>query len=182
MDIKETAICDAFLIKPSVYKDTRGAFIENWNLKTFNKVLGLDIKFVQENYSKSNANVLRGLHYQYEKPQGKLVRVLSGEVRDVIVDIRKSSRTYGKFFVTDLDAKTNYQLWVPPGLAHGFYVLSENAEFSYHTTDYYNPGDEYTIKWDDQELDINWKLNEKKPILSEKDMLGLNFLEAPHFD
>ena len=182
MNIKETSICGAYLIKPVIYEDNRGAFMENWNLRVFNQVLGLNVTFVQQNHSKSEANVLRGLHYQHEKPQGKLVRVLSGLVRDVIVDIRKSSPTYGTYFVTELDAQTNSQLWIPEGLAHGFYVVSETAEFCYHTTDYYNPGDEYTIKWDDQELNIDWKLNDQKPLLSDKDNLGLDFMEAPHFD
>jgi len=182
INIEETNICGAYVIKPLIYEDNRGAFMENWNLRLFNKVLGLNISFVQQNHSKSHANVLRGLHYQHEKPQGKLVRVLAGAVRDVIVDIRKSSPTYGSYFVAELNSETNSQLWIPEGLAHGFYVVSETAEFCYHTTDYYNPGDEYTIKWDDQELNIDWKLNDQKPLLSDKDILGLDFMEAPHFD
>lgn len=182
MVILETNIFGACFIKPLIYEDHRGAFMENWNLKVFNKVLDLNVSFVQQNYSKSHFNVLRGLHYQYEKPQGKLVRVLSGAVRDVIVDIRKSSPTYGSYFAAELNAENNSQLWIPEGLAHGFYVVSETAEFCYHTTDFYNPGDEYTIKWDDQELNIDWKLNNQKPLLSDKDILGLDFKEAPHFD
>ncbi len=182
MNIEETNIFGAYFIKPLIYEDHRGAFMENWNLRRFNKVLGLNVSFVQQNYSKSHANVLRGLHYQHEKPQGKLVCVLSGAVRDVIVDIRKSSPTYGSYFVSELNAETNSQLWIPEGLAHGFYVMSETAEFSYHITDYHNPDDEYTIRWDDKELNIDWKLNNQKPILSEKDILGLDFMEAPHFD
>ena len=182
MNIEKTNIFGAYLIKPTIYEDSRGTFMENWNVRLLSNAVGEKISFVQQNYSKSDMNVLRGLHYQHKKPQGKLVRVLAGVVRDVIVDLRKSSPTFGSYFLTELKAANNIQLWIPQGIAHGFYVVSQSAEFSYHTTDYYNPGDEYTIKWDDQELNIDWKLNGQKPLLSDKDILGLSFMEAPHFD
>jgi dTDP-4-dehydrorhamnose 3,5-epimerase len=169
-----TAIADVFLLEPKVFGDERGFFYESFNEKAFREATGVDVRFVQDNHSKSARNVLRGLHYQVEQPQGKLVRVVQGEVFDVAVDIRKGSKTYGQWVGEILSAENKKQLWVPAGLAHGFLVLSETAEFLYKTTDYYAPAHERCIAWNDPELAIAWPID-GLPTLSAKDAAGMAF-------
>ena len=156
MKVSSCAIADVLLIEPKVFGDERGFFFESFNQNAFNKATGLAVNFVQDNHSKSARNVLRGLHYQIQQPQGKLVRVTAGEVFDVAVDIRRSSPTFGQWVGEILSADNKRQLWVPPGLAHGFVVLSESAEFLYKTTDYYAPEFERCIVWNDPTLAIEW--------------------------
>lgn len=172
----DTNIPDVKIIEPRVFGDERGFFMETWNHKQFEeKVAGKPTSFVQDNHSKSKKGILRGLHYQTENTQGKLVRVVSGEVFDVAVDIRKGSGTFGKWVGVYLSAKNKRQLWIPEGFAHGFYVTSNEAEFVYKCTDYYNPSAEHSILWSDPEIDIKWPLNKAvNPILSEKDECGLS--------
>ncbi|ENU5815892.1 dTDP-4-dehydrorhamnose 3,5-epimerase [Vibrio fluvialis] len=172
MKVIDTNIPDVKIIEPTVFGDKRGFFMETWNQKRFEElVTGKSIHFVQDNHSKSKKGILRGLHYQTENTQGKLVRVISGEVFDVAVDIRKDSPTFGKWVGEYLSAANKRQLWVPEGFAHGFYVTSNEAEFVYKCTDYYNPSYEHSIVWNDQEIGIEWPF-EQTPLLSEKDMLG----------
>jgi len=168
------AIPDVFLIEPQVFGDERGFFFESFNQAKFEQAIGKKITFVQDNHSKSSKGVLRGLHFQDPRPQGKLVRVTQGEVFDVAVDIRKGSPTFGKWVTEILSAENKKQLWVPEGLAHGFLVLSESAEFLYKTTDYYAPEYEKCIAWDDPTLNIPWPLG-GLPKLSAKDQQGLKF-------
>ncbi|PTP72410.1 dTDP-4-dehydrorhamnose 3,5-epimerase [Vibrio splendidus] len=169
MKVIDTRIPDVKIIEPSVFGDVRGFFMETWNQKKFEElVTGKPTSFVQDNHSKSKKGILRGLHYQTENTQGKLVRVISGEVFDVAVDIRKGSPTFGQWVGEYLSAKNKRQLWVPEGFAHGFYVTSEEAEFVYKCTDYYNPEYERSIAWNDSELSINWPLLDE-PLLSLKD-------------
>ncbi|MBU2910336.1 dTDP-4-dehydrorhamnose 3,5-epimerase [Vibrio splendidus] len=169
MKVIDTRIPDVKIIEPSVFGDVRGFFMETWNQKKFEElVTGKPTSFVQDNHSKSKKGILRGLHYQTENTQGKLVRVISGEVFDVAVDIRKGSPTFGQWVGEYLSAKNKRQLWVPEGFAHGFYVTSEDAEFVYKCTDYYNPEYERSIAWNDSELSINWPLLDE-PLLSLKD-------------
>lgn len=170
------AIPDVFLIEPQVFGDDRGFFFESFNHARFEQAIGREVKFVQDNHSKSAKGVLRGLHFQDPKPQGKLVRVTQGEVFDVAVDIRKDSPTFGRWVGEILSADNKKQLWIPEGLAHGFLVLSDTAEFLYKTTDYYAPAHEESIRWDDPTLAINWPLKDK-PALSSKDQQGLLFSE-----
>ncbi|WP_135380937.1 dTDP-4-dehydrorhamnose 3,5-epimerase [Vibrio tasmaniensis] len=178
MKVIDTRIPDVKIIEPSVFGDERGFFMETWNQKQFEElVTGRTVKFVQDNHSKSKKGILRGLHYQTENTQGKLVRVVSGEVFDVAVDIRRGSPTFGQWVGEYLSSKNKRQLWVPEGFAHGFYVTSEEAEFVYKCTDYYNPQAEVSIKWDDAELGIHWPLD-VEPQLSLKDKNGLSFLEV----
>lgn len=172
-----TAIPDVLVIEPKVFGDERGFFYESYNQKAFHEATGLDVQFVQDNHSKSARNVLRGLHYQVQQPQGKLVRVVQGEVFDVAVDIRKDSKTYGQWVGQVISADNNKQLWIPPGLAHGFVVLSETAEFLYKTTDYYAPAHERCIAWNDPDLAIAWPID-GMPSLSAKDAAGIAFREA----
>ena len=172
-----TAIPDVLILEPKVFGDDRGFFYESYNQQAFQAATGLDVTFVQDNHSKSARNVLRGLHYQVEQPQGKLVRVVQGEVFDVAVDIRKGSKTFGLWVGQILSAENKKQLWVPPGLAHGFVVLSETAEFLYKTTDYYAPAHERCIAWNDLDLAINWQM-QGEPLLSAKDAAGLAFRDA----
>ncbi len=176
MKATSTAIPDVLLIEPRVFGDARGFFFESFNARAFAQATGLDLNFVQDNHSKSAHGVLRGLHYQEQKPQGKLVRVVAGEVFDVAVDIRPQSPTYGQWVGEILSADNQRQLWVPPGLAHGFLVLSESAEFLYKTTDYYAPEFERCIAWNDPALAIAWPLNGAEPLVSSKDALGRRFL------
>ncbi len=171
-------IADVFLIEPKVFGDERGFFYESFNERSFNAATGRDWKFVQDNHSKSGKGVLRGLHYQTVQPQGKLVRVVAGEVFDVAVDIRKDSPTYGQWVGEILSATNHRQLWVPPGLAHGFVVLSESAEFLYKTTDFYAPAHERCIAWNDPTLAISWPELGMAPILSVKDAAGMAFVSA----
>ena len=169
------AIPDVFLIEPQVFGDDRGFFFESFNHAKFEQAIDSKVQFVQDNHSKSSKGVLRGLHYQTQQPQGKLVRVTQGEVFDVAVDIRPESATYGKWVGEILSADNKKQLWVPEGLAHGFLVLSDTAEFLYKTTDYYAPQFEKCIIWNDDTLNIKWPLN-TPPILSPKDAAGECFI------
>ena len=175
MKATPTAIADVLLIEPRVFGDARGFFYESFNARDFAAATGLNVNFVQDNHSKSARGVLRGLHYQVQNPQGKLVRVVSGEVFDVVVDIRPQSPTYGQWVGEHLSASNQRQLWIPPGLAHGFLVLSESAEFLYKTTDYYAPEFERCLAWDDAHLNIAWPLDGLVPVVSAKDALGHPF-------
>lgn len=175
MKATPTAIADVLLMEPRVFGDARGFFYESFNARDFAAATGLEVNFVQDNHSKSARGVLRGLHYQVQKPQGKLVRVVAGEVFDVVVDIRPQSPTYGQWVGEHLSADNQRQLWIPPGLAHGFLVLSESAEFLYKTTDYYAPEFERCLAWDDPSLNIAWPLNGLVPVVSAKDALGHPF-------
>lgn len=177
MKATPTRIPDVLLIEPKVFGDDRGFFFESFNRRAFHEATGLNVDFVQDNHSKSARNVLRGLHYQVGQPQGKLVRVTQGEVFDVAVDIRKGSPTYGQWVGEILSAENKKQLWIPAGLAHGFVVLSETAEFLYKTTDYYAPQHERCIAWNDPDLAIAWPI-EGQPLLSAKDAAGAAFREA----
>ena len=167
------AIAEVVLIEPKVFGDARGFFFESFNQKAFNEATGTQHEFVQDNHSRSAKGVLRGLHYQIQQPQGKLVRVVRGAVFDVAVDIRKSSPTFGQWVGEELSEDNHRQLWVPPGFAHGFVVLSDAAEFLYKTTDYYAPQYERSILWSDPDLAIKWPVD--APILSVKDLQGLKF-------
>ncbi len=180
MNVISTAIPDVKIIEPKVFGDARGFFYESFNARAFAEGTGVNAQFVQDNHSKSVRNVLRGLHYQLQQPQGKLVRVVQGEVWDVTVDIRRSSPTFGQWVGEILSAENNRQLWVPAGFAHGFVVLSETAEFLYKTTDYYAPAHERCIAWNDPELAIAWPI-EGAPSLSAKDALGVAFKDADYF-
>lgn len=177
MKVIDTTIPDVKIIEPTVFGDERGFFMETWNQQKFEDIVTKQTtKFVQDNHSKSKKGILRGLHYQTENTQGKLVRVISGEVFDVAVDIRKDSPTFGKWIGEYLSAENKRQLWIPEGFAHGFYVTSDEAEFVYKCTDYYNPNAEISILWSDKKLSINWPVSEK-PLLSDKDKLALTFDE-----
>ena len=175
MKVTPCVIPDVLLIEPKVFGDDRGFFYESFNQRDFQKITGLDLQFVQDNHSKSAKGVLRGLHYQVQQPQGKLVRVVAGEVFDVAVDIRPNSPTYGKWVGELLSVDNKRQLWVPPGLAHGFLVLTDSAEFLYKTTDYYAPVHERAIAWNDPTLAIDWPLKGLAPLLSAKDAAGAAF-------
>ncbi|EXI78880.1 MAG: dTDP-4-dehydrorhamnose 3,5-epimerase [Candidatus Accumulibacter appositus] len=175
-----SAIADVVVFEPRVFGDDRGFFFESFNARVFEEATGLKRHFIQDNHSKSVRNVLRGLHYQIQQAQGKLVRVVQGEVFDVAVDIRKSSPTFGQWVGFHLSAQNNKQLWVPEGFAHGFVVLSESAEFLYKTTDYYAPEYERSIAWNDPAIGIQWPMQEA-PILSAKDQQALPFEKAEHF-
>ena len=178
MKVTPCAIADVLLIEPRVFGDERGFFFESFNQRAFNLATGLAPSFVQDNHSRSARGVLRGLHYQLHQPQGKLGRVVAGEVFDVAVDIRRNSPTFGKWAGEILSADNKRQLWVPPGLAHGFLVLSETAEFLYKTTDYYAPEFERCIAWNDPDLGIVWPTLQGGPQLSAKDAAGATFLQA----
>lgn len=176
MKVIDTRIPDVKIIEPTVFGDERGFFMETWNLKAFyESVSDQSVHFVQDNHSKSNKGTLRGLHYQASNTQGKLVRVVSGEVFDVAVDIRKGSPTFGHWVGEYLSADNKRQLWIPEGFAHGFYVTSDEAEFVYKCTNYYDPSSEVSIKWDDNKLNICWPLFNTKPQLSKKDSQGIKF-------
>lgn len=176
MKVIETKIPDVKIIEPVVFGDERGFFIETWNQKKFEKeVTGKPTLFVQDNHSKSKRGTLRGLHYQTENTQGKLVRVVSGEVFDVAVDLRKDSETFGQWVGVYLSAENKRQLWVPEGFAHGFYVMSDEAEFVYKCTDYYRPEFEVSIKWDDSDLNVAWPVKNSDIFLSKKDSEALCF-------
>jgi len=172
-----SAIPEVLLIEPQVFGDSRGFFMETWHAAKF-AAAGLDFNFVQDNHSKSVRGTLRGLHYQIKKPQGKLVRVISGEVFDVAVDLRKSSPFFGRWVGEILSAENKKMLWVPPGFAHGFYVLSPEAEFVYKCTELYAPEHECCIRWEDPELGIVWPLLDQAPLLSAKDLAGVSLAEA----
>ena len=182
MMVTPTAIADVLIIEPKVFGDARGFFYESFNQKAFNEATGLDHQFVQDNHSRSVKGVLRGLHYQIEQPQGKLVRVVRGSVFDVVVDIRKSSATFGKWVGVTLTEANHRQLWIPPGFAHGFLTLSESADFLYKTTDYYAPAFECSIAWNDPALAILWPLATDPPQLSVKDQAAVMLANAQVFD
>ncbi|MCD9480543.1 dTDP-4-dehydrorhamnose 3,5-epimerase [Photobacterium phosphoreum] len=176
MKVIDTKIPEVKIIEPSVFGDERGFFMETWNQKRFEEqVTGKPTKFVQDNHSMSKRGILRGLHYQTENTQGKLVRVVSGEVFDVAVDIRKDSPTFGKWVGVYLSAENKRQLWIPEGFAHGFYVTSDEAEFVYKCTDYYNSSAEHSILWNDSSIGIKWPILDTDMILSEKDSQGAAF-------
>jgi dTDP-4-dehydrorhamnose 3,5-epimerase len=178
MKVTPTAIADVLLIEPRVFGDERGFFFESFNERGFREATGVALPFVQDNHSKSARGVLRGLHFQTQQAQGKLVRVVAGEVFDVAVDIRRDSPTYGQWVGEILSGDNKRQMWVPPGLAHGFLVLSESAEFLYKTTDYYAPAYECCIAWNDPTLAIQWPVVEGGPVLSAKDAAGLSWAQA----
>ena len=180
MNVFSTEIPDVFLIEPRVFGDDRGFFFESFNAKVFAEKIGSTMTFVQDNHSRSLQNVLRGLHYQIEHPQGKLVRALAGSIFDVAIDIRQSSPSFGRWVGYELSAENRHQLWIPAGLAHGFVVRSEFAEVAYKTTDYYAPQSERCILWDDPDIAIDWQLT-TAPILSAKDQAGVRFKSADLF-
>lgn len=180
MKVTPTAIPEVLLIEPRVFGDARGFFFESFNQRAFQEASGLNVEFVQDNHSRSSQGVLRGLHYQIEQPQGKLVRVVRGRVFDVAVDLRRSAATFGRWVGLELSEDEHRQLWIPPGFAHGFMVLSESADFLYKTTDYYAPEHERCVAWDDPQLGIEWP-DSVTPRLSAKDATGLPFLQAPYF-
>ena len=181
MQVVQTAIPDVLILEPKVFGDDRGFFLESFNQQTFEDLTGIKANFVQDNHSKSAANVLRGLHYQIEQAQGKLVRVTSGEVFDVAVDIRRQSATFGKWVGVLLSAENKRQIWIPQGFAHGFVVLKDDAEFLYKTTDYYAPQHERCIRWDDPVIGIEWPITQQ-PILSGKDQQGMPLSQAEIFE
>ncbi len=180
MNITKTAITDVLLIEPKVFGDDRGFFFESFNEKQFVGVTGKNVSFVQDNHSKSARGVLRGLHYQIRQPQGKLVRVIAGEVFDVAVDLRKHSATFGQWVGAVLSAENKKQMWIPEGFAHGFVVTSDSAEFLYKTTDYWAPEYERCIAWDDPAIGIVWPFD-TIPVLSDKDKKGLLLADAEVF-
>jgi dTDP-4-dehydrorhamnose 3,5-epimerase len=181
MNVLKTEIPDVFIIEPKVFGDERGFFFESFNQKMWQEKTGRTLHFVQHNHSRSVQNVLRGLHYQIKQPQGKLVRVIKGEVFDVAVDIRKSSPTFGRWAGANLSEKNKRQLWVPEGFAHGFIVLSESAEFIYLATDFYAPEYERAITWNDSDLAIDWPVS-GQPILSDKDKKAGSFRDAEVYE
>ncbi|MDZ5632384.1 dTDP-4-dehydrorhamnose 3,5-epimerase [Janthinobacterium sp. GMG1] len=180
MEIQKTAIADVMIIEPKVFGDDRGFFYESFNQKKFQELTGVNAHFVQDNHSKSAKNVLRGLHYQIQQAQGKLVRVVAGEVFDVAVDLRKSSATFGHWVGVLLSAENKRQLWIPPGFAHGFIVTSDSAEFLYKTTDYWAPQFERSLQWNDPAIGIEWPLD-GEPLLSSKDQVGVLLANAEVF-
>lgn len=179
MIVEKTEIPDVLLLKPKVFEDERGFFMETWNKRTFAEI-GINYDFVQDNHSRSVKNTLRGIHYQIENPQGKLVRVTQGEVFDVAVDLRKSSPTFGKWVGCNLTAENKHMLWIPPGFGHGFLVLSDIAEFQYKCTDFYSPKAERCIVWNDPNIAIHWPFsnNEAALVISKKDRNGEIFVDA----
>ena len=182
MKVLHTAIPEVLVLEPRVFGDSRGFFLERYNKRDFLKVTGLDVEFVQDNHSRSMRNVLRGLHYQIGRPQGKLVWAVVGEIYDVAVDMRKSSPTFGKWVGFELSAQSGQVAWIPPGFAHGFLVVSEAAEVLYKTTDYYSPDCERTLLWNDRGLSIDWPLRvDTEPILADKDRNGTRFESAEYF-
>lgn len=187
MEIFETSLKGCLRIAPKVFSDDRGSFFESFNQKKFQDIANLDVRFVQDNISVSKKGVVRGLHYQFSHPQGKLVSVISGSILDVAVDLRKSSKTFGQFFSCELSDLNRDQLWIPAGFAHGFMALSDQTTVMYKTTDFYSPKDEHCIKWDDVSLKIDWQfqsllgLEKSSLIVSAKDQLGTSFSEAVTF-
>lgn len=180
MKITPLAISDIMLLEPTVFGDERGFFFESFNQRQFETAIGKKVQFVQDNHSRSAKNVLRGLHYQIQQPQGKLVRVIKGEVFDVAVDIRQSSPTFCQWVGEILSAENKKQLWIPEGFAHGFITLSETAEFLYKTTDYWAPEFERCIRWDDNDIAITWPIK-ATPLVSSKDSMGSNLINAEIF-
>jgi dTDP-4-dehydrorhamnose 3,5-epimerase len=178
MKISPTTIPDVVVLEPKVFGDARGFFLESYNEEVFRRATGSELAFKQDNHSRSSKGVLRGLHYQVQQPQGKLVRVVRGAVFDVVVDIRPTSATFGKWAGVELSEDNHRQLWVPPGLAHGFLVLSEIADFLYKTTDYYAPAHERSIAWNDPAIGIDWPLDGTAPVLSAKDAAAPSLAES----
>ncbi|MEZ5502771.1 MAG: dTDP-4-dehydrorhamnose 3,5-epimerase [Halioglobus sp.] len=182
MKFTETRLRDVYLLEPKVFGDQRGFFMETWNRETF-RAAGFDLDFVQDNHSRSARGILRGLHFQTEHTQGKLVRVTAGEVFDVAVDLRRSSPTLGQWYGVSLSAENQRMLWVPPGFAHGFYVTSDYADFLYKCTDIYHPASEQTLAWDDPDVGIEWPVPAgETPLLSAKDAQGQCWDDIPRFD
>ncbi len=182
LQVTATSIPEVLIIEPKVFGDARGWFVETFNANDFVSATGLDVQFVQDNHSFSRQWILRGMHYQLKHVQGKLVRVIAGSVYDVAVDLRKHSITFGKWVGLELSAENRKQLWVPPGFAHGFLVLSETAEFLYKTTDYYDPGSEVCLSWCDPAVGINWPLPQgSQALLNAKDAAGLAWDAVPKF-
>ena len=182
MQVQQTSISDLLILMPKVHQDNRGLFFESWNARKFKEATGVEATFVQDNHSKSTCGVLRGLHYQLQRPQGKLVRVVSGRVLDVAVDLRASSQTFGHHVKVELSSDNQKQLWIPPGFAHGFLVLSEWAELLYKTTEFYDGSDEFCLRWNDPSLKIDWNLRSVEPELSIKDQAGKTLSELPTFE
>jgi dTDP-4-dehydrorhamnose 3,5-epimerase len=180
MNVIPSAIPDVLVIEPRVFEDERGFFYESFNARRFEELTGLRPDFVQDNHSQSLRNVVRGLHYQVGCPQGKLVRVVSGAVYDVVVDLRRASPSFGQWAATELSAENRRQLWIPPGFAHGFMAISDSAECVYKTTDYWSPPHERTLLWNDPALDIRWPLS-GEAVLSAKDRLGMPLSQAEVF-
>ena len=181
MKVTDTSIPDVKIIEPMIFEDERGFFFESFNHKKFEKAIGRKVSFVQDNHSKSSKGVLRGLHYQLPPhEQGKLIRVLYGEVLDVVVDVRKSSKTFGEWLSIHLSEENRRQVWIPEGFAHGFFALTEGAEILYKVTNYFNRDSEETIIWNDQDVGIDWELM-ALPLVSEKDSIGKSFKEAQMF-
>ena len=181
MLVTPTAIPDVLILEPKVFGDDRGFFFESYNRRAFREATGRDVDFVQDNHSRSARNVLRGMHYQIRQPQGKLVRVTAGEVFDAVVDLRKSSPTFGRWVGVTLSAANHRMLWVPEGFAHGFVVTSESAEFLYKTTDYYAPEHERSLLWNDPTVGIDWPLAGAQPLLKPKDAAGARLEQAEVF-
>jgi len=181
MNVIATAIPDVLVVEPKVFGDDRGFFFESFNARDFERATGLQRNFVQDNHSRSVKNVLRGLHYQIKQPQGKLVRVVLGEVFDVAVDLRKSSETFGRWVGVRLSAENKKQLWIPEGFAHGFMVISEVAEFLYKATDYYAPEHERSLLWSDPRVAVDWPLEGVQPLLSPKDTTGRELADCEVF-
>ena len=179
MKIVRTALNGCLILEPQIFSDERGEFFESFSIRKFSNATGVLLNFVQDNQSLSHAKVLRGLHYQIEQAQGKLVRVVSGSVWDVAVDLRRSSPTFAQWVGVDLSAENQRMLWVPPGCAHGFVVTSESAVFLYKTTDYYAPAHERTIAWNDPSLSITWPVAD--PVVNAKDAAGMSFKQAPTY-
>ena len=172
MKVTESGIKGVFIIEPDVYEDDRGFFMETFHNERYRKLLGINLDFVQDNISRSSKNVLRGMHFQKNYPQGKIVKASRGEILDVVVDLRKDSPTYGTWESFKLSEQNKLQVWIPPGFAHGFLVMSDSADFEYNCTEYYHPEDEHCLLWNDSEVAIDWPIND--PILSEKDKKGLS--------
>ena len=181
MKVIETAIPDLLILEPKVFGDARGFFMESYNAKAFQDATGLDVNFVQDNHSRSGKGVLRGLHYQIEQAQGKLVRVTRGSVFDAVVDLRKSSPTFGQWAGVELSEENSRQLWIPPGFAHGFLVTSDPADFLYKTADYYAPQFERSLAWNDPTVGVEWPLAGAAPQLSAKDVAGKPLAECETF-
>ncbi len=181
MKVIPTALPEVLILEPKVFGDERGFFMESWNAKTFREATGLDMQFVQDNHSRSAKNVLRGIHYQVVKPQGKLVRVVTGAVFDVAVDLRRSSPNFGKWVGVELSEENKRHLWVPPGFGHAFLVRSEYADFLYKTTEYWIQEYDRTIAWNDKSIGIEWGLGDREPVLAAKDVAAARFFASEVF-
>ena len=179
MKVIRTEIPDVLILEPKVFEDPRGFFLETYNRKTFREVTAVDVEFVQDNHSRSAKHVLRGLHYQIGRPQGKLIHVTFGEVWDVAVDLRKSSKTFGRWVGFSITGNSKQVVWIPPGFAHGFVVISEVADVQYKTTDYYSPQEERVLLWNDPEVGIQWPV--ETPVLNERDKRGTSLRQAETF-